>query len=394
MPLQRRRSPRASRPRIHGSSRASRSARPCGGRGSCRSSDWRVSRSASATFSAASSVQPPANTLRRAKSACSSGREQLVRPLDRRPERLLASVRVAPSLEQVEALSEPVEQLLGAEHRRARGGELDRERQVVEPPAQLLDRRRPARRGPARRTASTPSSGTSGGSGYSRSPLTRSSSRLVTSMPRFGHAASSARQLGRGLDHVLEVVEQDEHPLVGDVLGEARRSRPRPGRPSRARAPDRAAARAAPRRRRPGTGRAAGRELDREARLPGAARPGHRQQARARAEELADLGELRARGRGMTRPARGRFVFEIVFSGGNSPVAELEQPRPARRSPSTGARRDRAPRSRPPARASPARATPARRGLRSSPAPRGERRGRRTSADRGPAPRYADPSAP
>ena len=106
------------------------------------------SSSASATFSAASSVQPPANTLRRAKSVCSSGpRSSYDHSIVARSVRWRTSAS-RPPLEQVETLSKAVEQLLGAEHRRPRRGELDREREVVEPPAQLLDRRRSLHAGP------------------------------------------------------------------------------------------------------------------------------------------------------------------------------------------------------------------------------------------------------
>ena len=65
--------------------------------------------------------------------------EQVVRPGDRRPERLLARVGVAAALEQVEAVPEPLEDLLGREDGGTRRGELERERQVVEPVAELRD---------------------------------------------------------------------------------------------------------------------------------------------------------------------------------------------------------------------------------------------------------------
>ena len=79
----------------------------------------------------------------------------------------------------------------------ARGGELDRERQVVEPAADLAidssSARSPGDRARARaRKRPTPSSGASGGTTYSCSPATRSGSRLVTSRSRSGHAASSS----------------------------------------------------------------------------------------------------------------------------------------------------------------------------------------------------------
>ena len=57
-----------------------------------------------ATSSAASSVQPPAKTERRANELLLSGGEQVVAPLDRRPQRPLAGIGVAAALEEVEAL--------------------------------------------------------------------------------------------------------------------------------------------------------------------------------------------------------------------------------------------------------------------------------------------------
>ena len=53
---------------------------------------------------------------------------------------MLARVGVAAALEEVESLAEPVEDLRGREDARAGGGELERERQVVEAPAELGDR--------------------------------------------------------------------------------------------------------------------------------------------------------------------------------------------------------------------------------------------------------------
>ena len=99
-----------------------------------------MSGSASATCSAASYVQPPAKTERRAKSACSSSLREVVRPLDRRSQRLLAGIGVALALEQVETLREALEQLPGAEEGRAGGCELERKRQLIETEAELFDR--------------------------------------------------------------------------------------------------------------------------------------------------------------------------------------------------------------------------------------------------------------
>ena len=71
------------------------------------------------------------------------GAEQVVAPVDRRAERLLARGQVAWAAgEEVEALLEPGEQRLRREQLRAGGGELDREREAVEADADLGDRGR------------------------------------------------------------------------------------------------------------------------------------------------------------------------------------------------------------------------------------------------------------
>ena len=50
---------------------------------------------------------------------------------------MLARIAVAPRPEQVETVAEPLEQLIGRVHRRPRGRELERERQSVEPIAEV-----------------------------------------------------------------------------------------------------------------------------------------------------------------------------------------------------------------------------------------------------------------
>ena len=99
--------------------------------------------SAPQTASAASSVQPPAKTARPREELPVLRAEQVVAPVDRRAERLLARRLVArPAGEQLEAPLEPGEQRLRREQLRARGRELDRERQAVEADADLGDRGR------------------------------------------------------------------------------------------------------------------------------------------------------------------------------------------------------------------------------------------------------------
>ena len=139
-----------------------------------------------------SSVQPPAKTASRAKSRCSSVVEQVVRPGDRRTQRLLAAARRrGRRLRRSSRCPSRSSELPRREHTRSRGGQLERQRQVVEPAAELLDRRSLGRNARARvQKSSTASGSPSGGTAYSTSPRTRSSSRLVTSRRRFGHAST------------------------------------------------------------------------------------------------------------------------------------------------------------------------------------------------------------
>ena len=60
-----------------------------------------------------------------------------MRPLDRRAKRVLACFRVAAAFQEIESLSEPVEDLRRGEHTGAGRGELDREREVVEAATKL-----------------------------------------------------------------------------------------------------------------------------------------------------------------------------------------------------------------------------------------------------------------
>ena len=67
--------------------------------------------------------------------------EQLMRPVDRRPQRLLPRVGVTAALEEIESLPDPLEKLLRREDDRSRGCQLERQRQVVEPGAEILHNR-------------------------------------------------------------------------------------------------------------------------------------------------------------------------------------------------------------------------------------------------------------
>ena len=65
--------------------------------------------------------------------------QQVIAPGDGRAQSLLAGVGVSAASQQVEAVGEAVKDLCWRERLRAGGGELDRERKVVEPGAELGD---------------------------------------------------------------------------------------------------------------------------------------------------------------------------------------------------------------------------------------------------------------
>ena len=193
----RRRARRAARRRTRGSSRASSSGRRRGARGSCRrATASSVQSRRRATSSAASSVQPPREDGEaRRTAACSSGVEQVVAPVDRRAQRLLALRRVAaPPVEQRRAAARAgrVSSSSGERPSRARrrarsraagrpgAGRARRARVagVVESPSPLaeeLDRRVPRRADGARTRAR---------------PRSRSGSRLVDEELQLGDTPS------------------------------------------------------------------------------------------------------------------------------------------------------------------------------------------------------------
>ena len=96
----------------------------------------RGSGSPSHTASAASSVQPPAKTANRRNSVRSAGAQQIVAPVDRRPQRPLAlEYGPAAARQQVEAIVKPRGDLLDRHRGRARGCELEGERDAIQPTA-------------------------------------------------------------------------------------------------------------------------------------------------------------------------------------------------------------------------------------------------------------------
>ena len=165
-------------------------------------------------------------------------REEVVRPVDQRPERPLARQRGASAAsEQPEALVESVSQLVERQRARPRRDELERQRDAVEPPADVGDRGRvdrvdrrieaaarecdrrgvgPIRTRPTRAGSRSPGSGTvSDRSQYTDSPSTPSGSRLVARTVTPGaRAEQSVHQRRAGVEQMLAVVEHEHDVAV------------------------------------------------------------------------------------------------------------------------------------------------------------------------------------
>ena len=155
-----------------------------------------------------------------AQHALFAGRDQLVRPLDRAPQLVMAFGRVVEATPQhVEARRiEAAQNLRGRQRGGAGRGELDRERKPFESPAQLDDgaprwrraarsrnlrprpvRSRPRRTGSRAASAASDSPGSGTGSGSSRRTCSRRSRNgawLVTSIRKFGHRSSRSPNAG------------------------------------------------------------------------------------------------------------------------------------------------------------------------------------------------------
>ena len=146
--------------------------------------------------------------------------QELVGPLDRRPERLLAGIGVAAAFEQVEPLREAIADLRRRQNGGASGRQLDRERQIVEVPAEIGDlvvARKP-RAGAEELLGLRPAQAAAPDTRpRPAAAATRGSSPAGADC---GTRASSARELGGGVDHMLEVVEKQEQRAAADLLGE------------------------------------------------------------------------------------------------------------------------------------------------------------------------------
>ncbi len=239
-------------------------------------------------------------------------------PRDRRPQRRLARIGVAAAPEQVEPGAEPLEDLRRRERRRARGRQLDRERERVEPPAQLGDLvgRLELR------------------------PLAEQRHRLGGGERRHGELdlavdaqALAARdedgevrargdergQLGRRRDDLLEVVDEEQELGARRCARRGRCGRPRLGRSSRRRARGPGARRGRPRRRRRGSrGRAR-----RRPRAPGESsrQPPGPVSVRSLAPPAIRASTASSSRSRPTKELAGRGRFEVasVRSGGKEP---------------------------------------------------------------------------
>ena len=209
--------------RTRGSSRASRSASASQPDEALVDERLQESGSAPQTPSAASSVQPPRKTESGAKSRCSSAsRSSYDHSIVARSVRWRGSASRPPFRRSSRLPSRSSS--CSVESSDVRGGrELERERKVVEPRAQLVDVARPARsrlaRAPAPRTAPRLAA-LEHGHRVDVLALHRSRSRLVTSTVRARR--EQLRHVGRRVDHVLEVVEQEQQPPLADELGRRR----------------------------------------------------------------------------------------------------------------------------------------------------------------------------
>ena len=225
-----------------------------------------------------------------------------------------------PPLSRSSRCRQPLEDLRRREHARPRGGELDASGRSSRRGRAPSTASSGSSRERARRRARPPRGRASGGTGYSTSPCDAQQLPARDEQAQVRAGAEQRGELGRGLDHLLEVVEHEQQLALADVRGEPVLRRRASARPSRRRAAGRGAAPSrtqnTPAVNSPDE---LGGRLDREPRLARAARAGQRDQPRA-VRGRARPTSATSRSRPTNELAgRGRFVFEIVFSGGKSP---------------------------------------------------------------------------
>ena len=164
--------------------------------------------------------------------------------------------------------------------------------------------------------SSTASCSASGGTVYSTSPSMRSSSLLVTSRQRLAQARSRGDSSGAAVNDLLEVVEQEQELALADMRSELLLGAERLCHRLKRRGRDLEERRDRPRKRRFGIrGRASPADSSASRVLP--APPGPDSVTNLAPFRSSETTSATSRPLPMKELAgRGRFVFEIVFSGG------------------------------------------------------------------------------
>src|SRR6266511_2983470 len=147
-------------------------------------------------------------------------REEVEGPLDHGPKGPLADLGVPAAFEQVQALRQSLQYLSRGEHPRPRRGELHSERQVIQAPAELGDRlvRSEARAGAEELRGLRLREGRHRVLDLSLDP---EQFPAGDEHAQAGTALEQRGEAGGRIHHLLEVVEQQEHLPLPDVLGQA-----------------------------------------------------------------------------------------------------------------------------------------------------------------------------
>ena len=313
--------------------------RRAGGEGSCRAATGACRGRRHRPASAASKRAAADEDARAArKRRCSSVVEQVVRPLDRRAQRLLAWVGVLAALEQIEPLAERSSSCRARRRRvRAAASSSASGRSSRRGHSSSDRRRRHEGRLEARaraRNSATPSCSVERRHGPDAARPGAAAAR-GSSPARSGRGTRASRAIvGRDRrQQVLGVVEQHERRLPASRAVSARRALAGcsfdPERLSdggERRAPDRAAGPAAPTRGRRGR-RPTPRRRPAARAASSRCRPGPVRVTQPHVvarSSVDDVGELVLAARGTASPARAGSSDTELFSGGNSLVAELE----------------------------------------------------------------------
>src|SRR5438552_93909 len=150
--------------------------------------------------------------------------KQVVAPFDRRPQRLLPGIDAAAGLEKLEPFGETGKQLLGGKDSHAGGGELERERQVIQLSAELLNDWAGLEPGIRRPRPSDEE--------LDRILSLKRRDRICLLTGKAKHLAARyeqltvracgdhLRQVTGCIDEMLEVVENQEKPSVSDALSQ------------------------------------------------------------------------------------------------------------------------------------------------------------------------------